>query len=401
MSFSLPSRLQSIEPSQIRDNMRIAKEVGAINLAQGRPDFSTAPEIKRAAISAIQEDLNQYSVTWGLEELRQAVAAMLARRFELEFDPEKDITITCGVTEAIVVAMQVLVELGDEVIVPEPAHENYVPAIRFAGGLPKFITMRPPQFELCLDELEKAIGPKTRAIILNTPHNPSGRVFTREELSAILQLTTKHGIYVVTDEIYDQVLYPPYEHVAVATVAPDPNLVITTGGISKTYATTGWRLGYVATATQVSNAIRTVHDYLTICAPTPFQHAALAAYQLPESYYTQLRKDFLERRDCTMTMLRNSHFEPYQPQGAYYLMAAFSDWNFTGSSQDFSRALITQAGVAVVPGTAFYYEDEELGNRLVRFAFAKSSRVLEQAGQQLAACYEAGVSHGSPSHSTS
>lgn len=392
MSFALPTRLQAIEPSQIRDNMRIAKEVGAINLAQGRPDFSTAPEIKQAAAAAIEAGHNQYSVTWGLDELRQAVAAMLARRFQLEFDPGTDLTITCGVTEAIVATMQALLEPADEVIVIEPAHENYVPAIRFAGGLPKFVTLRPPKFDLCLQELEQAFTTKTRALVLNTPHNPSGRVFTREELTDILSLTAKHGVYVITDEIYDQVLYPPHEHVAVASVAPDPKLVITTGGISKTYATTGWRLGYVAAHQEVSNAIRTVHDYLTICAPTPFQYAALAAYQLPESYYDQLRQDFLARRDCLMESLVESGFEPYQPQGAYYLLAAFSDWKFTGSAQEFSKHLITEAGVAVVPGSAFYYQDKELGNRLIRFAFAKSLSVLKEAGQRLSSCYET-ISH--------
>ncbi len=384
MSFALPTRLKAIEPSQIRENMRIAQEVGAINLAQGRPDFSTATEITQAAIAAIKAGHNQYSVTWGIEELRQAVVAMLTRRFALQFDPDTELTITCGVTEAIVAAMQALVEPGDEVIVLEPAHENYVPAIRFAGGVPKFVTLRPPQFDLDLEELKQTISSKTRALILNTPHNPSGRVFTEEELTAILSLTTEHGIYVVTDEIYDQVLYPPHKHVAVATAAPEPKMIITTGGISKTYATTGWRLGYVAAEPEVSSAIRTVHDYLTICAPTPFQYAALAAYQLPESYYVQLREDFLARRNCMMEVLEQSGFKPYQPQGAYYLMASFDAWKFSGTSQEFSRQLITEAGVAVVPGTAFYYQDKELGNKLVRFAFAKNLSVLEQAGQQLA-----------------
>lgn len=387
MAFSLPTRLAAIQPSQIRENMRVAHEVGAINLAQGRPDFATAPEIKQAAIAAIEADHNQYSVTWGIAELRNAVANMLRRRFELNFDPETDITITCGVTEAIVGAMLSLLEPGDEVIVPEPAHENYVPAIRFAGGVPKFVTMRPPRFDLHVDEIKHAIGPKTRLLILNTPHNPSGRVFSSDELRGILNVAAHHGVFVLTDEIYDQVLYPPHEHTSVASVAPNPDLVITTGGISKTYATTGWRLGYIAANPEISHAIRTVHDYLTICAPTPFQHAALVAYEFPESYYDHLRSEFLLRRDCLIEVLRVAGFEAYPPQGAYYLMADFSRFLFDGSAEDFTRALITDAKVATVPGTAFYYQDKELGNRLVRFAFAKTTEVLKEAGCNLDAFF--------------
>lgn len=387
MAFSLPTRLVAIEPSQIRENMRIAQKVGAINLAQGRPDFATAPEIKQAAIAAIEADHNQYSVTWGLAELREAVANMLHRRFELNFYPETEITITCGVTEAIVAAMLSLLEPGDEVIVPEPAHENYVPAICFAGGVPKFVTMRPPGFELCVDELKSAISPKTRLLVLNTPHNPSGRVFTREELQEILKITSRNGVLVLTDEIYDQVLYPPHEHTSVASVAPNRDLVITTGGISKTYATTGWRLGYIAASSEITHAIRTVHDYLTICAPTPFQHAALVAYTFPDGYYDHLRREFLLRRDCLMEVLRIAGFEAYQPQGAYYLLADFSRYRFNGTAEEFTRMLITDAKVATVPGTAFYYQDKELGNRLIRFAFAKTTALLKEAGAGLTAVF--------------
>ncbi|MDH5699205.1 MAG: aminotransferase class I/II-fold pyridoxal phosphate-dependent enzyme, partial [Nitrospirota bacterium] len=210
MIFKSPSRLHRIGPSQIRENMRIAMEHDAINLAQGRPDFPTAPVVKQAAIDAIANDHNQYSVTWGLAELREAIANHVRERHGLTFDPETEITITCGVTEAIVAAMLALVEVGDEVIIIEPAHENYVPAVYFASGTPRFVTLRPPDYALPLDELRSAISPRTRAIILNTPHNPSGHVFTREELNAILALADRHGIYVVTDEIYDHLYYEPF-----------------------------------------------------------------------------------------------------------------------------------------------------------------------------------------------
>lgn len=381
--FKLPSRLSLIGPSQIRENMRIALKHQAINLAQGRPDFPTDPAVKQAAIDAITDDHNQYSVTWGLAELREAIAQHVKQRHGMTVDPETEITITCGVTEAIVAAMLALVEVGDEVIVIEPAHENYVPAVYFANGTPRFVTLRPPDYLMPLDELQATITPRTRAIILNTPHNPSGHVFTKAELLAILNLADQHGIFVVTDEIYDHLYYEPSRHLAPATLAPNWKNLVVTGGLSKIYAATGWRLGYVLASPEVTSAIRTVHDYLTICAPTPFQYAAVTALGLPETYYAELRAGFLQRRDLTVQMLTESGFDPYAPQGAYYLLAGFSDWNHQGDSASFTKRLIAEAKVAVVPGSAFYYQATELGQRLVRFAFAKTEQVLQEAGENL------------------
>lgn len=385
--YSRPTRLQHLAPSQIRENMRLAAEVGAINLAQGRPDFPTAPALKRAATQAIADNHNQYSVTWGVAELRQAVASSLAERFGLNIDPETDLTITCGVTEAIVAAMLALVEPGDEVILLEPAHENYMPAVRFAGGVPRYLTLRPPTFELPLDELKQLIGSKTKALILNTPHNPSGRVFSRQELTGLLELTEKHGVYVITDEIYDRLVYPPHEHVCPASIASDPSLLVTTGGISKIYAVTGWRLGYLAAPSKVSAAVRTVHDYLTICAPTPFQHAALEALGFPPSYYSRIVDDFQRRRTRMLDALRSSGFESYTPEGAYYVLASFDGWEHDGDSSSFTRRLITDAKVAVVPGEAFYLGTPEVGRNLVRFAFAKTLDVLDDVAGRLARAY--------------
>ncbi|MGE0474159.1 MAG: pyridoxal phosphate-dependent aminotransferase [Nitrospirales bacterium] len=386
--FFPPSRLNQIGPSQIRDNMRLALEHDAINLAQGRPDFPTSPMVKQAAIDAIANDHNQYSVSWGLAELREAIAKNMQERFDLTFDPDTEITITCGVTEAIVSAMLAIVETGDEVVIIEPAHENYVPAVYFASGMPRFVTLRPPDYTLPLNELRSAISPRTRAIILNTPHNPSGHVFTKEELTAILALAEQHGIYVVTDEIYDHLYYEPYRHIAPATLAPNWNGWVMTGGLSKIYAATGWRLGYVLASKDVTSAIRTVHDYLTICAPTPFQHAAITALALPETYYAELRATFLQRRDFIIKILTESGFEPYLPQGAYYLLAGYASWGHSGDSQSFTKRLITEAKVAVVPGNAFYYQAEDLGLRLVRFAFAKTSPVLQDAGKKLGKAFQ-------------
>lgn len=385
--FIPPSRLHQVGPSQIRENMRLALEHNAINLAQGRPDFPTSPLVKQAAIDAITNDHNQYSVSWGLAELREAIAQNMQDRYGLTFDPETEITITCGVTEAIVSAMLATVETGDEVIIIEPARENYVPAVYFAGGAPKFVTLRPPDYHLPFHELRSAIGDRTRAIILNTPHNPSGHVFTKEELTGILALAEQHGIYVVTDEIYDHLYYEPSRHIAPATLAPDWNGLVITGGLSKIYAATGWRLGYVIASQNVTAAIRTIHDYLTICAPTPFQHAAVTALALPETYYIDLRERFSRRRNLFIRMLTESGFEPYAPQGAYYLLAAYGPWKHKGDSQSFTTQLITDAKVAVVPGSAFYYQAKDLGQGLVRFAFAKTSQVLKEAGENLAKAF--------------
>ena len=381
--FRPPTRLNRIGPSQIRENMRIALQCNAINLAQGRPDFPTSPVVKQAAIDAIANDHNQYSVTWGLAELREALSTHMQKRHGVTWDPETEITITCGVTEAIVAAMLALVEVGDEVIIIEPAHENYVPAVYFSSGLPRYVTLRPPEFAVPLDELRAAITPRTRAMILNTPHNPSGHVFTEAELNAILALADQHGMYVVTDEIYDHLYYEPHTHIAPATLAPDWNGLIITGGLSKIYAATGWRLGYILASQDITAAIRTVHDYLTICAPTPFQHAAVTALALPETYYSNLRTTFLQRRNLTTHMLTESGFEAYSPQGAYYLLAGYESWKHKGDSQSFTQRLITEAKVAVVPGDAFYYEAKDLGKRLVRFAFAKTEQVLTEAGDNL------------------
>ncbi|MDT7043876.1 pyridoxal phosphate-dependent aminotransferase [Candidatus Nitronereus thalassa] len=382
-SFTPPSRLKKIGPSQIRENMRIALENHAINLAQGRPDFPTSPVVKQAAIDAISQDHNQYSVTWGLTELRQAIAQHLKDRHGLSINPETEVTITCGVTEAIVASMLALVETDDEVVIIEPAHENYVPAVYFASGRPKFVTLRPPDYAMPIDELRSALSPRTRAIILNTPHNPSGHVFTHDELTGILAIADQHGIYVVTDEIYDHLYYEPHHHIAPATLAPTLKSLVITGGLSKIYAATGWRLGYVVASEDVTAAIRTVHDYLTICAPTPFQHAAVTALALPETYYAELRAEFLERRDLTMKMLQESGFTPYLPQGAYYLLAGYEPWAHKGNSESFTKRLITEAKVAVVPGNAFYYQATDLGQHLVRFAFAKTCQVLQEASENL------------------
>jgi len=387
-AFQPPTRLTNIAPSQIRENMRIAREVGAVNLAQGRPDFATDARIKQAAIDAISNDHNQYSVTWGLAELREALSADMKARFGYDVNAETEITITCGVTEGMNAVLLSLVEPGDEVIVVEPAHENYVPAISFAGGVSRFVTLRPSTFAFPMDELEATINERTRALILNTPHNPSGHVFTRDELKAIIDICTRRGVYIITDEIYDRLLYDGREHIMPATIAERPELIITTAGLSKIYAATGWRLGYVLATELVTAAVRTVHDYLTICAPTPFQHAAVTALALPQDYYDDLVAMFTDRRDRMMRILSRCGFKPHEPEGAYYLLAEFDDWNFDGGSEAFTKFLIREAKVATVPGSAFYYKDRDLGERIIRFAFAKSAELIDSIEATMRECFE-------------
>jgi len=343
------------------------------------------PQIKRGAIRAIEEDKNQYTITWGIRELREAIAAMMDRRFGLSADPETDVTITVGVTEAIVAATLATIEVGDEVVIIEPAHENYVPAVQFAGGVPRFVALQPPDFRLEPKALQATISPRTRAILVNTPQNPTGRVFTRKELEEIAEVAIAHNLLVITDEIYDHILYDGGQHIAPATLAGLAERTISIGGISKIYAVTGWRLGYVIAPPELSAAIRTVHDYLVICAPTPFQHASLTALAQPDRYYEQVRTDYHQRRERMMSILEQTGFTARPPEGAYYVLADFSAWKFSGNAEAFTRHLITEVGVAVVPGTAFYYSDPTLGNRLVRFAFAKRPETFDEVEKRLRA----------------
>ena len=383
MPYSQPRRLLSLAPSQIRENMRIAAEVGAINMAQGRPDFPAAEVVKQAAIDAIREDHNQYSVTWGLPALRQAVATMLREQYGLQADPEREITITCGVTEGMVGALMATVQRGDDVLVIEPAHENYVPAVHFCGAQPRFLPLRAPNFALDADALRAAVTDQTRVIILNTPHNPSGRVFTTDEIDSVAEVCRERDILLLTDEIYDRLTYDGLAHIPPATRPGMAERTITAGGISKIHCVTGWRLGFVVAPPAVTDAIRIVHDYTTICAPTPLQHAAVVALQQPERYFAELRERFADRRGRMMEILDASGFSATPPQGAYYVMADYSRWGFEGDAAAFCRHLITEVGVATVPGPAFYLGNPQLGEGLVRFAFAKTADTLDEVEKRL------------------
>ncbi len=377
-------RLQGIQESSIREMTRLALRHGAINLSQGFPDFPAPAEVKDAAVQAILSDENQYTITWGVPETRAAVAEKLARLYGIQADPDKHVTITCGVSEAIVAAIMAVVNPGDEVIIIEPFHENYVPAVRFAGGVPVCVPLHPPNFDLDVDELRAAFGPRTRAIIVNTPHNPSGRVFTRAELERIGELAEEWDAVIVTDEIYEHILYDGHQHIPPATLSGLEKRVITISGLSKTYAITGWRLGYaVALDERLSTALRTVHDYLTICAPTPLQKAAVVALRLPSAYYENQARAYARRRALMVDGLLQAGFVVRPPEGAYYVLADFSQLGWQGDDVAFAHWLAHTVKVAVVPGSAFYHTPG-LGTTMVRFAFSKREDTLQEATRRLA-----------------
>ncbi len=382
--MQMAHRLKGLRESFIREMTRLAIRHEAINLSQGFPDFDPPREVIDAAHRALDSGMNQYGVTWGNPPLRQAIAAKMQNRYGLVFDPDKHITVTCGVTEAISVALMSLVSPGDEVIIIEPFHEGYLPEVIFAGGTPRFVALEGPDFALEPDRLRAAFNEKTRAIILNTPHNPTGRVFTRTELEAVAELCRRFDVIAITDEIYEDIIYDGRQHTPLATLDGMAERTITINGFGKTFAMTGWRLGYACAPDPLSTAFRTIHDFTTICAPVPLQAACVTALELPDSYYVQLRRDYALRREKIMTVLEDLDFTAHVPEGAYYALADFSAWKFDGDDYAFARMLPERYGVAIVPGSSFY-ATPDLGKNMVRFAFAKKIETLEAAAARLRA----------------
>lgn len=384
------SRLNRLKESQIREMTRLAIECGAINLSQGFPDFAPPLEIREAAARAVMEGTNQYTITWGLPSLRQKIAASYRDRYSPHFDwvdPDQHVTVCCGVTEGITASLMATIERGDEVIIIEPAHENYAPAVRFAGGTPVFVPLLPPDYSLDSDRIGAAVTRATKAIVCNTPHNPSGRVFTHQELSDLARLCKEKDLLVVTDEIYDRILYDGRSHVPLATLPEMAERTITVGGLGKTFAVTGWRLGQVVAPEPWSTAVRKVHDFSTICAPTPLQEAAATALDLPESFYEKQTAEYHQRRDLLMRSLADSGFRATPPEGAYYVLADYEGWNDPRDGSEFAYWLTREVGVAVVNGASFY-ETPGHGDRLVRFAFAKKLETLAAVRGRLVKAFE-------------
>lgn len=380
-------RVTRFKESTIREMTRVAMQNNAVNLSQGFPDYDTPPEIIQAAVDAIQGGLNQYTVTWGYPPLRKKLAQIYAARLGWDVDPDVHVTVVCGVTEAIVVSALAVLDPGDELIIIEPAHENFRPAAILAGATPVAVPLDAPGYRLDPARLAAAITPRTKAMILNTPHNPSGRVFDEEEMAGVIELVLKHDLVLITDEIYDKLLYDGRVHISPGSREALRDRTITCGGLGKTFAITGWRLGYVIAPTRFALAIRSLHDYMTICAATPLQAAAVAALDLPESYFAQQLVDYHRRRDVMMGILEEVGFVAPTPEGAYYTLADYSQLPIpqaTLSPLDFALWMASEVKVAVVPGNNFY-SVPGYGESVVRFAFPKKFSTLEEAGRRMRA----------------
>lgn len=369
-------RLDHLQESIIRSITRYGIEKGAVLLAQGFPDFDPPEEVLAAAERALRQGLNQYAPTWGLPELRKAIAEKSSRFYGQKIDPDREITVTCGVTEAIFAAMLGIVNPGERVIVFEPAHEQFYPSIVFAGAVPVWIPLRPPEFRFDNDQLEAAFKSGVKAIILNSPHNPSGRVFTSQELSSIARLCLEYNAVAICDEIYEHLVYDGRTHIPLATLPGMVDRTITICGFGKTFAITGWRLGYAIASESLTNVLRKVHDFTTVCAPTPLQAAMVTALNMPDSYYDSLREFYLTRRNRMIRTLRDSGFECQPPEGAYYVMADFRALGRGDNDLKFAYWLIDQIGVATVPGSSFFASNSSLGRGFIRFAFPKRDQTL-------------------------
>jgi len=379
-------RTHGFTESVIRGMTRLANEHDAINLAQGFPNFPAPDVLKNAAIDAIKANVNQYAITWGAKRLRDALADRYADWYGMQVNPETEITITCGSTEAMASVMLSLVDPGDEVVVFDPFYENYGPDAILSAAKPVYVPM-PVDEPLDLDRVGKAFSRRTRAIIINTPNNPTGKVFTREELSGIASLCQRYDAYAVTDEIYEHIVYEG-SHVPIATLPGMRDRTVTVSGASKTFSITGWRVGTIVAPATVTDAIRKVHDFLTVGAPAPLQEGVAAGYErLGDEYYSTLRVDYLARRQVMYEGLLEAGFKCGCPQGAYYIMADFSDLSEL-PDDEFSYWLTREIGVAVVPGSSFY-SVPAAGRRLLRFAFCKTVDVLHTAVERLRAVREA------------
>ena len=383
MSKIRPSaKASSFTESVIREMTRLSIAHGAINLSQGFPDFAAPAELKDAARAAIAADINQYPLTWGAEAFREALAADYRDRYGMGWvDAERNVTVTCGSTEAMIASMLGVLDPGDEVVLFEPFYENYGPDTILSGAVPRTVTLHPPDWTFDEAELAAAFNGRTRGIVINTPNNPTGKVFSRAELDQVAALCQTWDAVVFTDEIYEHIIYDGHRHVPPGSVPGLEDRTVTISALSKTYAVTGWRVGWVVAPDALSGAIRGVHDFLTVAAAAPLQEAGAVALAMPESYYERIAKEYLERRDTLMRILAETGFEANPPAGAYYVMADVSHLG-KGDDVEVANHLTKDVGVAVVPGSSFFSRPE-LGAHLVRFAFCKKIETLNEAGERL------------------
>jgi aminotransferase len=381
----LSKRVQGFTESVIREMTRVNNLHDGINLAQGMPNFPPPAEVVAAAHRALDGDYHQYAITWGAPALRQAIATKYRRFYGMEVDADRNVTVCCGSTETMLASLLAVLNPGDEVIIFEPFYENYGPGCIISGAEPVWVPLEAPTFSFDPDRLEQAVTSRTRAIVFNSPNNPSGKVFSRAELQAIADVCLRHGLLAITDEIYEHILYDGEEHTPIATLPGMAERTITISGISKSYSVTGWRIGYAVAPPEISDGIRRAHDFITVGAPHPLQMAAVTALELPDDYYAALRRAYQARRDLLLGEVLRAGFEAFVPRGAYYILTEarhFLERFGCADDHAFAMYLIREVGVATVPGSSFYAHGE-LGRTKIRFCFPKTDDMLLEAGRRL------------------
>jgi len=385
MAVSSVRRFQSARTSEfkesvIREMTRLAMEHGAVNLAQGFPDFAAPAEVKTAARNAIADDANQYSITWGAPPFRKAICDYYRRFYEIELDSQREITVCCGATEGMIASLLALINPGDEIVLFEPFYENYWPDSQLSGALCRYVTLRPPAWTFDPAELRAAFTSRTRAFILNSPNNPTGRVFSRSEITQIARLCEEYDCLLITDEIYEHIIFDGERHVPPITLEGMRDRCVLVNSLSKTFSVTGWRVGWVIAPPDLSSSIRKVHDFLTVGAATPLQQAGITALHLPDCYFSGLASGYQHKRDMLIGILENAGFKCHVPKGAYYIMCDISGFGFE-SDVAFSRYLVEDIGVAAVPGSSFFSNPAD-GRQLIRFCFAKKPETLQAAAEK-------------------
>jgi aminotransferase len=387
----ISSKAAQFTESVIREMTRLAMEHDAINLSQGYPDFPAPDILKKAAADAIFADVNQYAITWGAKNFRDALVYKTKKFMGIDIDPEREITVSCGSTEAMIDVLLAVINPGDEVIVFEPFYENYGPDAIISGATPRYVQLRSPEWSFDEAELAAAFNNKTKAIIINTPNNPTGKVFTREELQFIADLCQKWDALAITDEIYEHILYDGARHISPITLDGMRERTIVVNGMSKTFSVTGWRVGYIIAPPGITGAIRKMHDFITVGAPAPLQDAGAVALRLPDSYYTELAAHYQRRRDRLMKMLNESGLNPMLPKGAYYIMCDIGPWGYP-NDVEFARFLVRDIGVATVPGSSFF-RNPAAGKDIIRFTFCKREETLQAAEDRLKKLRTVGALH--------
>jgi aspartate/methionine/tyrosine aminotransferase len=375
------ARIAEFRESVIREMTRRAIQHGAVNLAQGFPDFPAPPELKKAAQKAIAEDFNQYPITWGIKPFRQAICQSYKRFYNLDIDPEREVTVVCGATEGMIATLLALLNQGDEVVVFEPFYENYWPDSQLSGATVQHVRLHPPDWNFDPSELKAAFTPRTRAVIINSPNNPTGKIFSLAELKVLGELCQEHDCLIICDEIYEHIIFDGEKHIPPITLGALRERTVSINSLSKTFSVTGWRVGWVIAPPELTNSIRKVHDFLTVGAATPFQHAGITALSLPDSYFSGLSTSYQQKRDYLVAILEKNGFRCHIPKGAYYVMCDITGLNFN-NDVILCRHLVEIIGVSAVPGSSFFAEPAH-GSKLIRFCFAKKLETLDAAGERL------------------